>query len=184
MNRMTRLALSAVGLLLLGLVGVSIAQQAPPLPDPGRVKIDMDHILEGRVNRSGDLVGLHHAPSAPETIKINGRPAEVHFQKTSPGGPNDVRTARVQLLDPKTHEVLLDKSSTLFPDSWSPDEIEDAIREAYANAKKMRKVDSRGRWQGRADDGVRIDGYLTYDGKGIATAFPIYVQQNERPNRR
>ena len=117
-------------------------------------------------------------------MKLNGRSAEVHFQKTSQGGPNDVRTARVQLLDPKTQEVLLDKSSTLYPDSWTQADIEDAIREAYANAKRMRRVDSRGRWQGRTKDGVRIDGYLTYDGKGIATAFPIYVRQNERPNRR
>jgi hypothetical protein len=173
--------------LVLGLVALAppagASAQAPP-PDPDRVSIDMGHILKGRVNRQGDLVGIHHAPSAPKSMTVSGRPTQVHFLRTSPGGRTDVRTVRVQLLDPQTGNVVLEKSSTVYPDAWTPDEIENAIREAYADARGHRRIDSRGRWQGQTRGGVRIDGYMTYDGRGIATAFPVYVRRNERPNRR
>ena len=176
-----RIALVALTMLLPALVDRAFAQSA--FPDPARVRIDMDHVLKGRVNRQGDLVGMHHAPSAPKTLIVGNRAARVHIERAA-GGPDEVSTARIQLLDPKTREVLLEKSSTLYPDSWTPQEIEEAIREAYASALKKRTVDNRGRWQGRTADGVRIDGYLTYDGRGIATAFPVYAPRKQGSSRR
>jgi hypothetical protein len=158
------------------------AQSAPP--DPDSVQIDMAHILRGRVNRQGDLVGMHHVPSAPKSVSVRGRPANVQFARTSPGGRNDVRTVRVQLIDPQTGKLVSEKSSTVYPDTWTAADIENAIREAYAYARSHRRIDSRGRWQGQTRNGIRIDGYMTFDGRGIATAFPVYVGRNVRPNRR
>jgi hypothetical protein len=151
------------------------------LPREGRTRtetfpIDFNHILKGRINREGQLVGLHHAPSAPKTMRHNGVVCNVVFVQTSPGGKVDVVTARVELRDPETKVVLLEKNSTLFPAAWDQTDIEKAIREAYADAKSKGRVEENGRWEGRTAKGVRIDGYLRYDRKGIATAFPVYVR--------
>jgi Bacterial EndoU nuclease len=138
-------------------------------------RIDLNHILEGGVNRRGDLVGLHHLPSAPRTIEFNEVEHDVYFQYTSPGEDDDVRTARVELRDPKTGRVVLSKFSTCYPESWTPEDIEHAIRDAFEEAKANKKIDRDGKWEGRAKNGMRIDGYLSRDNKWISTAFPVYV---------
>lgn len=108
--------------------------QGPRRLDPRRVAIDMDHILVGRVNRRGELVGLHHKPSAPATMRAQGVVCQVEFEKTSRGGPGEVVTARVLLRDPKSGRIVLQKNSTLYPAEWSSAQIEAAIREAFAEA--------------------------------------------------
>ncbi|GIW86740.1 MAG: hypothetical protein KatS3mg108_1064 [Isosphaeraceae bacterium] len=172
---MSRWWVRLLSLLVLGTATACPAQSPPP--DPETVRIDLRHILEGRVNSRGVLVGLHHEPSAPRTMMVHGRRCEVRFERTSPGGRDEVRTARVQLRDPETGRVVLDKFSTLFPDSWDRRRIEAAIREAYADALRRNRLDESGRWEGQTGDGVRIDGFLSYDGTFIASAFPVY----ERP---
>jgi hypothetical protein len=152
-------------------------------PDPKSVSIDLEHVLRGGINRRGELVGLHHQPSAPESLKFEGKLCELWFLYTSPGGPDDVRTARVELRDPKSQRVLVEKFSTLYPKAWSEKQIEAAIREAYADACDRRQVGSDGRWEGRTKKGVRIDGFMTGDGKAIATAFPVMVRQRDQPRR-
>ncbi len=139
-----------------------------------QIRIDLEHILEGRVNGSGKLVGVHHAPSAPKTMRVDGRSCPLVIEWTSPGTDNDVRTARVKLLDPQTDRVVLEKFSTLYPSAWTHKRIEKAIREAYDDAKARKQVESNGRWEGRTKGGQRIDGYLSYNGDEIATAFPVY----------
>jgi hypothetical protein len=152
-------------------------------PDPAGVRIDLRHILEGRVNGRGALVGLHHQPSAPKFMNARGRRCRVAFEPTSPGGPDAVRTARVQLRDPDSDRVVLDKFSTLFPDSWDRRRIERSIREAYADALGRNRLDDDGRWEGRARDGTRIDGFLSYDGTFIASAFPVYSRPRDQGRR-
>lgn len=165
--------------MLLALLAAPICACAQSVPDPATVRIDLKHILEGRINSRGNLVGMHHAPSAPETMTHEGRRLRLIIEHTSPGGADDVRTARVYLVDPETDRVRLEKFSTLFPDTWDRKQIETAIREAYTDAVEHRSVDREGRWQGRTRGGVRIDGYLSYDGAFIASAFPVYVKPRD-----
>jgi hypothetical protein len=115
-------------------------------------------------------------------MRVEGRECRLEIEWTSPGTEQDVRTARVRLRDPGTREVVLEKFSTLYPSAWGRQEIETAIREAYADARTRKRVETNGRWEGRTRDGVRIDGYLSYDGDEIATAFPVYSAP--RPARR
>jgi hypothetical protein len=143
------------------------------------IPLHLDHIFKGSINRRGDLVGLHHIPSAPNEMRADGRICKVEFAQTSPGGPKDVVTARVMLRDPATGKVVREKFSTLFPSDWTRAEIEAAIREAYADAKRHNGVDREGGFHGHAR-GIRIDGYLTRDGEAIATAFP--VMQSSKKN--
>ena len=107
-------------------------------------------------------------------MRVEGRDCRLDIEWTSPGTDKDVRTARVKLRDPETNRVVLEKFSTLYPSAWSEKEIEKAIREAYADAKARKRVADNGRWQGQTKQGQRIDGYLSYQGDSIATAFPVY----------
>lgn len=141
--------------------------------DRPEIRIDLDHILEGGINRRGELVGMHHEPSAPEKLRYRGALHEVQFRYTSDGDGQSIRTARVVLVDPKTGEVALEKFSTCFPADWQAHDIEACVRDAYDDAKARNRVEKNGRWSGFAKDGKRIDGYLSNDGKAIATAFPV-----------
>ena len=137
-------------------------------------KINLEHILHGSINHRGDLVGMHHRPSAPKELKVNNQRCEVKIEQTSPGGPDDVVQARVELVDPDTGRVVKEKFSTLYPSSWSEAEIVSAIREAYADAKQNHRVADDGHFDGHTRSGVRIDGYVSRDEKLINTAFPVY----------
>ena len=163
-----------------------------PLPAPAqqrgaqtdrRIEIDLDHILNGEINRRGEIVGMHHEPSAPKTIRADGVLCFIEFRYTSPGDKDDVRTAQVRLLDPDSRRVVQEKFSTCYPVSWSRDQIERAIREAYADAEARRAVESNGKWEGRTSQGVRVGGYLSRDGDEIATAYPIYTPPRGRSRR-
>lgn len=137
------------------------------------IRLDLEHILQGQINRQGKLVGLHHVPSAPREIKIGNRVCLVEIKQTSPGGPNDVVSVRIVLRDKETREFVQEKASTCYPSAWTRVQIEKAIREAFADARKRGEIDEDTRWGGRSADGHRIEGYLSRDRKEITTAFPI-----------
>ena len=163
---------------------IACAQAQDRAPDPKSISIDLDHILRGGINRRGELVGLHHQPSAPESMTYQNKSCELWFMYSSDGGPNDVRTARVELRDPKTQKVLLEKFSTLYPKAWTEPQIEAAIREAFADALDRKQVDSDGRWEGRTKSGIRIDGFLSSDRSSISSAFPVYIRPRNDQKRR
>ena len=60
--------------------------------------------------------------------------------------------------------------STFFPDLMSPQEVVDAINEAYNN--KIYQEGSRGVYVGESKGGIKIRMILTDNGK-IITAYPI-----------
>ena len=91
---------------------------------------------------------------------------------------------QVRLLDLQSRRVVREKFSTCFPASWSAEQIENAIREAYADCKSRDRVEDNGRWEGRTEKGVRIGGYLTRDGRSIATAYPVYTPPRGSRSRR
>jgi hypothetical protein len=143
------------------------------------IPLHLDHIFKGGINHHGDLVGLHHIPSAPKQMRADGQLCDVEFVQTSPGGPKDVVTARVMLRDPATKKVVREKFSTLFPSEWTRAEIEEVIRAAYADARRHNGVDREGGFHGHAR-GIRVDGYLTRDGDAIATAYPVFQASQQR----
>jgi hypothetical protein len=116
-------------------------------------------------------------------MKAEGVLCNVVFVQTSPGGKDDVVTARVELRDPETGDVVLEKFSTLYPASWSRERIEQMILEAHADARNRGRITDNCRWEGRTRDGMRIDGYMSYDRRAIATAFPVYVPPREGRRR-
>ncbi len=141
--------------------------------DETAIRLHVDHIFNGGINRHGDIVGIHHLPSAPRQMRVDGRLCDVEIKQTSPGGRNDVVTAKVILRDPATGKVVREKFSTLFPSAWGRADIEQAIREAYGYARDHGGVDGDGGFHGQAR-GIKIDGYLTNRGDAIATAFPVF----------
>jgi hypothetical protein len=145
------------------------------------IALHVDHIFHGGINRRGDIVGVHHQPSAPKQIRVDGKLCNLEIKQTSPGGENDVVTAKVILRDPATGKVVREKFSTLFPSAWSRADIEQAIREAYGYAKDHSGIDRDGGFHGRAR-GVKIDGYLTERGDAIATAFPVFQTAQKKPH--
>ncbi|WP_055070523.1 EndoU domain-containing protein [Clostridium massiliamazoniense] len=59
--------------------------------------------------------------------------------------------------------------STFFPNSMSPQKVIDSINEAYSNAQNIHG----NIYVGKAKNGMKIEMYLTSDGK-IISAFPKY----------
>ncbi len=85
-------------------------------------------------------------------------------------GPNavGVYVAKVQIRDPRTGRWL-EKTSTLFPDSLSREEVLTAIRKAQREAQGSEP------FRGPSGLGFTIEGYFQ-DGK-IATAYPIFERR-------
>lgn len=187
------LLLLLAGLLLgLGAAGsAQVAKDAPPkdkketpkdkggkeVPRDKMVNINLDHIFQGGINRQGNLVGIHHYPSAPKEMEVEGKKCKVEFFFQNKGGPQEVTTARVQCRDPQTKMILAEKFSTLYPAAWTKEQIEKAIREAFFDAKENKGIDSDGKWGGTCGAGFRIEGYLSSNNKTITTAFPIYKKK-------
>jgi len=140
--------------------------------DDEQLPINTEHILHGQINSRGDLVGMHHLPSAPKKMRAGGKLCDVEIKVTSSGGDKDVVAAHVRLVDPDTGSTVREKNSTLYPAAWSEATIIAVIHEAYADAVKNHKVNDEGFFTGHAR-GLRIDGYLTRDGNKINTAYPV-----------
>jgi hypothetical protein len=182
-----RRALFLLVLAGLGLVGtVPVLAQNPDRrdrtnekdgPRDTRININLDHIFQGGINRNGDLVGIHHYPSAPKEMEVNGKKCKVEFFFQNKGGPTEVTTARIQVRDPETKKIVGEKFSTLYPAGWTKQQIEQAIREAYHDAKESNDIDNNGKWGGKCGAGFRIEGYLSPNNRTITTAFPIYKKK-------
>ena len=149
------------------------AEKSGKSEDSSTPTLHIDHIFNGAINRRGDIVGVHHRPSAPKQMRLDGKLCNLEIRQTSPGGEKDVVTAKIILRDPASGKVVREKFSTLFPAAWGKADIEQAIREAYRYAKEHGGVAHDGAFHGRAR-GIKIDGYLTERGDAIATAFPVF----------
>lgn len=125
-------------------------------------KINLTHIFEGEINKSGKPVGFHarHLGKDPENkgSKLAGVIAVID-------GPNKygVYGAKVWICQKdKT------KTSTFYPDKMSRDEIIQAILLAYKNGSLQG-----GKFRGPSGKGFTIEGY-TLGKDCINTAYPIY----------
>lgn len=128
-----------------------------------RPSLNLTHIFEGEINRSGKPVGFHVAPKEPLGAKsrITRRMS----------GPNraGVYTAMVEIYDP-VERRWKEKFSSFFPDHFSRQQVIDSI--LYAAANNMLPGGSR--WRGPSGHGFLIEGYR-YNNGDINTAYPLYV---------
>lgn len=123
-------------------------------------ELNLHHIFEGEINRKGKPTGFHSRPGGndPQSAKV------VRIQD----GPNSagVYTATIAVKDGNQWK---EKFSSFFPDSFSADQVIEAIIHAYNQSSNKKKQP----WQGPSGYGFTIQGYTTSRG-GINTAFPVY----------
>ena len=123
--------------------------------------INLWHVFEGEINRSGKPVGYHARPG--------GRDPDGARVVSVRNAPNrlGVYTARVAIRDDGDWK---EKNSTFFPDALSRDEVIEVILHAYRGSDNPNAQP----FEGPSGLGFRVQGYTSGRG-GINTAFPIYV---------
>lgn len=113
------------------------------------------HIFEGAINDKGKAVGYHY-----EGIRNTGGRI-IPGTKTLPD-KHGVYEGNVAV-----NGVTKKVASSFFPREWSPQQVVNAINEAYGNKVYV----SGSRYRGHSQ-GISIEMYLTPEGK-IKSAYPI-----------
>ena len=120
----------------------------------------IEHIFEGQVNARGKAVGYHYKG-------IEGTSGNVIPGTESSVNNIGVYKAQVEVNGiPKTANGGF---STFYSKNLSPQQVVDAINEAYSNCEL--KLGTRNTYQGVANNGMKIDMFLDQSGK-IISAFP------------
>lgn len=124
--------------------------------------INLWHVFEGEINRSGKPVGFHSRPGGSDPA--NARLVSVRDKPNRAG----VYTANIEVRDDNQWKS---KFSSFFPDTMSRDEVIGAILNAYNNSADK----SAQPFEGPSGLGFTIQGYTSNRG-GINTAFPVFVR--------
>lgn len=124
--------------------------------------INLWHIFDGEINRSGKPTGFHSRPNGQDPA--NARIVSIKDKPNRAG----VYTANIEVNDGGTWKK---KFSSFFPDNLSREEVLDIIVHAYKNRKSGNKQP----WSGPSGLGFTVQGYTSGKG-GINTAFPVYVR--------
>ena len=120
----------------------------------------INHIFEGEVNKRGKAVGYHY-----ENIRNSaGQVIKGSREKPNKSG---AYTGKVKVNDiPKTANK---GRSTFFPKNMSPQQVIDAINEAYANREFVQGT--KNTYKGTSRSGMEIMMFIDKNGK-IISAFP------------
>ena len=131
------------------------------LKDTGRfAKNTLEHIFDGTINGKGKATGYHYTMVTDSKGKIiDGTRSDVD--------ENGVFTGKVEVSG-----IEKNGFSSFFPESWTPQQVVDAINIAYDDATENENNPKGSLWIGYYGD-LEIDMYLN-DGKKITSAFPIY----------
>lgn len=124
--------------------------------------LNLWHVFEGEINRSGKPVGFHARPGGIDPA--NARMLSVRDKPNRLG----VYTATISIRD---GDQWKEKFSSFFPDAMSKDNIVEAVLNAYNNSGDRNAQP----WDGPSGLGFRIQGYTSSRG-GINTAFPVFVR--------
>lgn len=111
------------------------------------------HIFEGEVNRKGEAKGYHHEG-------VGGTPGKV-----IPGTRTEPNANGVYRGNVKVDGVVKRGFSTFFPREWSPQQVINAINEAYGNKRYV----SGNRYYGYSGN-IKIEMFITNE--KILSAFP------------
>lgn len=142
----------------------SSAHSEPDYPKWSKTtpNINMWHVFEGEINRSGKPVGFHSRPQGKDPS--NARLVAIRDKANRAG----VYTATIEIRDGNQWKS---KFSSFFPDSLSSDEVTSAVVNAYKNSRDPKAQP----FEGPSGLGFTIQGYTSGRG-GINTAFPVYVR--------
>lgn len=134
------------------------------------------HVFQGQVkfyppNNSPGASGFHHRfqgqnpPGARVRRDANGN--EMITQQ----GPDGIYRARVDVQAPNGTWIPKNAQSTFFPDRWTPQQVDDAISNAFRN----RTLDpgNSQRWYGPGPNGMMISGFVDPGSDRWKTAFPL-----------
>lgn len=124
--------------------------------------INLWHVFEGEINRSGKPVGFHSRPDGNDPS--NARVKSIRDKPNRAG----VYTATIEIRDGNQWKQ---KFSSFFPDTMSRDDVIDAVLNAYSKSSDRRAQP----FEGPSGHGFTIQGYTSNKG-GINTAFPVYVR--------
>lgn len=123
-------------------------------------KNTLEHIFDGTINSKGKATGYHYS-------MVSDSKGSIIDGTRSKEDAHGVFTAKVQVDGVKKNGF-----SSFYPESWSPQQIVDAINTAYEGAISSPDNPQGSIWVGYCDD-LEINMYLN-DNKKITTAFPIY----------
>ena len=123
-------------------------------------KSTLEHIFDGTINSKGKATGYHYS------MVTDSKGSIIDGTRSKEDG-HGVFTAKVEVDGVKKNGF-----SSFYPESWSPQQIVDAINTAYNDALSSPDNPQGSLWIGYCDD-LEIDMYLN-DSKKITTAFPIY----------
>lgn len=122
----------------------------------------LEHILEGEINKRGKAVGFHY--EGFPTTKGN----VIEGTKSIPDNLG-VYTGKVEVSGvPKTSNG---GKSTFFPENWTPQDVVDAINEAFTNKEFVQGT--RNTYIGELKNGMQIEMYIDSTTNKIISAFPI-----------
>ncbi len=123
-------------------------------------KKTLEHIFDGTINGKGKATGYHYT-------RVSDSKGEVISGTESDKDEHGVFTGKV-----KVSGVKKNGFSSFYPEEWSPQQVVDAINEAYTDALSDPDNPRGSLWIGYSGD-LEIDMYLD-NNKKITTAYPIY----------
>ena len=120
----------------------------------------IEHIFIGTINRKGKATGYHYT-------MVEGSKGEIIEGTRTEPDKNGVFTGRV-----KVSGIEKTAFSSFYPESWSPQQVVDAINAAYEDAMSDTRNPQGQLWIGHYGD-IEIDMYFD-DTRHITTAYPVY----------
>ncbi|WP_246021125.1 EndoU domain-containing protein [Paenibacillus lentus] len=115
----------------------------------------LNHIFDGEILKNGSANGFHYEGMPNSNGKIVGN--------IDPPNEFGVYQATIEV-----NGVLKQPKSTFFPKEWTPQQVIDAINEAFAK----KEVFKNNRYRGNTDAGIKIE-MVIRNGK-IISAYPLY----------
>ena len=123
-------------------------------------KKTLEHIFDGTINSKGNATAYHYS-------KVTNSKGKIISGTESDKDEHGVFTAKV-----KVNGVKKNGFSSFYPEDWSPQQVVDAINEAYNDALGDKSNPHGSLWIGYSGN-LEIDMYLD-NNKKITTAYPIY----------
>ena len=123
-------------------------------------KNTLEHIFDGTINGKGKATGYHYT-------KVSDSKGKIIDGTRSDTDENGVFTGKVEVSGIKKNGF-----SSFYPESWTPQQVVDAINTAYKDATANPSNPKGSLWIGYCGD-LEIDMYLNSN-KKITTAFPVY----------
>ena len=120
----------------------------------------LEHIFDGTINSKGNATGYHYS-------KVTDSKGKIISGTESNKDNHGVFTAKV-----KVSGVKKNGFSSFYPEDWSPQQVVDAINEAYNDALGDKSNPHGSLWIGYSGN-LEIDMYLDNNQK-ITTAYPVY----------